>query len=82
MKRSLLDRTVSHGTFQPRHLVPAFADLLTELGSPAPPMDFTDEAVDELICQLDRLAPKGYYFGSHPGDGSDFGFWRYDDEDH
>jgi len=45
-------------------------------------MDFTDDAVEELICQLKRLAEQGYYFGSHPGDGSDFGFWRYDDEDY
>lgn len=82
MNPNLLDRTVIHGTFQPRHLIPAFADLLAELGEPAPPMGFTEDAVDELVYRLDLLAPKGYYFGAHPGDGSDFGFWRYSDEDY
>lgn len=28
-----------------------------------------------LPDQLDLVAPLGTYFGSHPGDGSDFGWW-------
>jgi hypothetical protein len=38
------------------------------------------ELVDILADALDELAPEGMYFGAHPGDGSDFGFWRLEDE--
>lgn len=30
---------------------------------------------EELWNILDSVAPDGHYFGAHPGDGSDFGFW-------
>lgn len=38
-------------------------------------MDEGDGIVTELFDKLDALAPAGMYFGSHPGDGSDFGWW-------
>ena len=39
----------------------------------------TDDAldvVDMLSEALNEAAPKGYYFGAHPGDRSDLGFWK------
>lgn len=32
--------------------------------------------IEDLHDALDRCAPVGCYFGAHPGDGSDFGFWE------
>ena len=36
---------------------------------------------ESLFDLLDSLAPEGYYFGATEGDGSDFGFWQFDDDD-
>lgn len=31
---------------------------------------------ESLWDVLNSYAPDGYYFGAHPGDGSDYGFWN------
>ena len=38
-----------------------------------------DWILEDLFDTLNALAPEGYYFGAHPGDGSDFGFWEEED---
>lgn len=38
--------------------------------------EWFSECIDTLIDRLDYNAPQGMYFGTHPGDGSDFGWWR------
>jgi hypothetical protein len=37
--------------------------------------EHASEDVNALIDALNEYAPHGFYFGSHPGDGADFGFW-------
>lgn len=31
--------------------------------------------LDDLVELLEDVAPVGLYFGTHPGDGSDWGWW-------
>jgi len=37
--------------------------------------DDAEELVESITSALESFAPPYCYFGSHPGDGADFGFW-------
>lgn len=41
--------------------------------------DAANALIEDLTDALDELAPEGWYFGNHPDDGADLGFWRSDD---
>lgn len=83
---TLKDQTIIHGTSRCEDLYPAFRSLLLLLDPEkasgySESLDTIEEynwgaEVFSLTDDLDVLAPDGYYFGSHPGDGSDYGFWK------
>ena len=43
--------------------------------------DDASHVLESLINALNEHAPEGWYFGTHPGDGSDFGFWVSEEDD-
>ena len=43
-------------------------------------MDSLQWDLGELFDLLNGIAPEGYYFGAHEGDGADFGFWKTEEE--
>jgi len=43
--------------------------------------DDVSEVINELVVALNNYADEGYYFGGHPGDGAEFGFYPIDEDD-
>ena len=91
-----IDQTVIHGTLRTEDLVEAFTDEYERIGGRSsnvelfrshlslPEGEDREEEllydIDDLFGLLNELAPAHTSFGSHPGDGADFGFWTYEEE--
>jgi len=41
-------------------------------------MDRQSWLMEALFDALDACSPEGHYFGAHPGDGADYGWWESD----
>lgn len=64
----------------------AYAKIEAEFGAKLDNIDADDEwweseecswLLDEDVWEaMNDIAPEGYYFGAHPGDGADYGFWE------
>ena len=70
--------TVIHATLRPADLIPAFRDELKKHTDDIPKFEHGDDVMDYIIELTDALndySPSYCYFGTHEGDGSDFGFW-------
>jgi len=69
--------SVSTGTLRPEDLLPVFYATIANLGgkSRTPSTNDPNERIEEAIEILQELCPPFVYFGAHPGDGADFGFW-------
>jgi len=55
-------------------------DILMTAGASYYDDDSSIWDLDQIFSALDSLSPAGCYFGAHPGDGANFGFWDEDDE--
>jgi hypothetical protein len=80
--------SVSTGTLRAEDLLPAFANALADLeGNRNRPLivaadgeiDYESERASFLLGDmqdaLEVSCPPFVFFGAHPGDGADFGFW-------
>ena len=91
MKRKIASfGSVSSGTMRPEDLIPEFAWTLKHLApirrehhklvrEAEALEDYESEdagyILEDLFDALNEYAPAYGYFGAHPGDGSDYGFW-------
>jgi len=75
--------TITSGTLRIDDLIDAFETFLDSQNIEYKKEDFWETEEDKawyldevLVPELEYLAPKGWYFGGHIGDGTDFGYWR------
>lgn len=70
--------SISTGTMRTEDLIPTFLDTLAYYAPRT--AEHIIRKYDVLLDALNHIAPPFAHFGSHPGDGADYGFW-YDDFD-
>lgn len=65
------------------NLIGEAQDCFSEDGETIDPdkEDTADDVINDIHDALQDFAPPYCYFGSHPGDGADIGFWPMDIED-
>ena len=78
--------SVSSGTMREEDVWEAIIDYLIEYRSglvtkltmqqTASAGDFAYLVWETAFDVMNNIAPKGYYFGAHPDDGCDYGFWQ------
>lgn len=77
---TLLQEIHEFNEIEPEHEIDYIAsafDAAENKGS----YDEMADLVSEGFDLLDAYSPPGYTFSTHPGDGSDFGFWPVENED-
>lgn len=95
LNENYADLTVSHGTMRCEDLRDSFLCFLRgvkevldeeqtgrylKFESLVKSGKFDEEDLESVWFLLEEIAPEDCYFGSHPGDGSDFGFWKIEEE--
>ena len=80
--------TVIEGTLKPEILALSFFQVLERIDEDAAEeyrasveaMEEPEYLVDDLMSSINDRTPEGFYFGAHPGDGADFGFWETEED--
>lgn len=89
-KKALKNLELSHATLKTEDLIQSFMQFVKSynkqdyymlcdmlIDSISNPDEFLNEI---LFDYLNGIAPDNYYFGSLPGDGACFGFWKNEEE--